>query len=79
MSTALTGGKKTALCRYFTNTGTCSYGDDCQFLHSTFPPQSIPNTLINGYGQENELLISKDSEGLYNKVLMTINLAEMSN
>ena len=27
-------GKKRPLCRYFSTTGTCFYGDGCQFIHS---------------------------------------------
>ena len=27
-------GKKRALCRYFASTGTCFYGDGCQFTHA---------------------------------------------
>lgn len=33
MNSAPPGTKKTALCRYFISTGSCVYGDDCQFLH----------------------------------------------
>lgn len=65
MSSALTGGKKPALCRYFTSTGSCSYGDDCQFLHSGYQQQPIQNTFLNGYVQDNEPLTIKDTEGVF--------------
>ncbi|XP_014671544.1 PREDICTED: PAB-dependent poly(A)-specific ribonuclease subunit PAN3-like [Priapulus caudatus] len=33
MNSTTTGVKKPGICRYFASTGTCFYGDDCQFLH----------------------------------------------
>lgn len=68
------GGKKPSLCRYFTSTGSCSFGDDCQFLHSTGGfPQPVQNTLLNGFVAENEPLNQKDAEGVLNtKVIFMI-------
>ena len=34
---------KKPVCRYFMNTGTCFYGDDCSFLHEKDGQQSIAN------------------------------------
>ena len=33
MNSTINPVRKAALCRYFVNSGTCFYGDDCQFLH----------------------------------------------
>lgn len=33
MNLATTGLKKPGVCRYFASTGTCFYGEECQFLH----------------------------------------------
>ncbi|XP_064636086.1 PAN2-PAN3 deadenylation complex subunit pan3-like isoform X2 [Lineus longissimus] len=33
MNSAVPGPKRPAPCRYFFNSGTCFYGDECQFLH----------------------------------------------
>ncbi len=35
MNSVANTGKKPALCRYFVSSGTCFYGEDCQFLHSS--------------------------------------------
>lgn len=35
----LTSSRKTVVCRYFAASGTCFYGNDCQFLHSALPHQ----------------------------------------
>ncbi|XP_069129497.1 PAN2-PAN3 deadenylation complex subunit pan3-like isoform X1 [Argopecten irradians] len=33
MTSGVSGGKKPTLCRYYLNTGSCIYGDECQFFH----------------------------------------------
>lgn len=33
MASVVSGPKKPTLCRYFLSSGSCVYGDDCQFLH----------------------------------------------
>lgn len=54
MTSAVPGGKKAAPCRYFISTGSCSYGEECQFLHQNphaFQQQqqsNLPNSFLNG-------------------------------
>lgn len=69
MSSAVPGGKK-ALCRYFMSKGTCTYGDECQFLHQNphafqqQPQQTIPNSFLNGPPLQNGPTNSADNLGL---------------
>ena len=50
------------ICRYFAATGSCYYGDQCNFLHTHFPNRSLP-TEPGGNGTGNPLyeLESKES------------------
>lgn len=43
--------RKPVVCRYFAASGTCFYGNDCQFLHSSFPRSNMSPTfpLMNPY------------------------------
>jgi len=47
MSFAVSGGKKVAPCRFFLQTGTCNFGDDCQFLHHN-PGVGFQKQFTNG-------------------------------
>lgn len=42
MNGALGGPKRTAICRYFATGGTCFYGSECQFLHSSPASSDLP-------------------------------------
>ena len=37
-------GKKPVVCRYFAASGTCFYGNDCQFLHHSVSRSSVSPT-----------------------------------
>ena len=43
--------RKPVVCRYFAASGTCFYGNDCQFLHSSFPRSNMSPTfpLMSSY------------------------------
>ena len=45
--------KKSAICRYFASSGTCYYGDNCQFLHSTDALKNPPQVNKPSNGQLN--------------------------
>lgn len=45
--------KKSVTCRYFAASGTCFYGEDCQFLHTT-----IKSSRMSQYGVPNLSTIS---------------------
>lgn len=51
------GGKKSTPCRFFLQTGTCNFGDDCQFLHHN-PSVEFQKQLVNGPLQEKQGAIS---------------------
>ncbi|XP_067663719.1 PAN2-PAN3 deadenylation complex subunit pan3-like [Haliotis asinina] len=51
MTSAVPPGKKAALCRYYLNTGSCIYGDECQFLHQA--PPGMQNSYSNGPSSSN--------------------------
>ncbi|KAL5011536.1 hypothetical protein ScPMuIL_010087 [Solemya velum] len=59
MTSAVPGTKKTALCRYFVNTGSCIYGDECQFLHQNpgpgcldIPQKHFPNGSVSSHDNQ---------------------------
>lgn len=59
MTSAVPGTKKTALCRYFINTGSCIYGDECQFLHQNpgpgcldIPQKHFPNGSVSSHDNQ---------------------------
>lgn len=52
MTSAAPAGRKPTLCRFFVNTRSCVYGDECQFLHQSpdtmsgvHPPAAYPSSL----------------------------------
>ncbi|XP_064608976.1 PAN2-PAN3 deadenylation complex subunit pan3-like isoform X2 [Liolophura sinensis] len=52
MTSAAPAGRKPALCRFFVNTRSCVYGEECQFLHQNpdmmsgvHPPAAYPSSL----------------------------------
>ncbi|XP_041356665.1 PAN2-PAN3 deadenylation complex subunit pan3-like isoform X2 [Gigantopelta aegis] len=59
MANAVPPGKKPALCRYFLSSGSCIYGDECQFLHQS---HGLQNSFANGPTTVNE----KQGEALPN-------------
>ncbi|XP_076318798.1 poly(A) specific ribonuclease subunit PAN3 isoform X2 [Tachypleus tridentatus] len=50
-------GRKTTICRYFATSGTCFYGNDCQFMHAN--PNIVPNDL--SLSQTRTLVVSQPS------------------
>ena len=54
MSAASVPQKKSALCRYFASSGTCFYGDNCQFTHAgdtnQFPPEKLTRDITGKFG-----------------------------
>ena len=57
MNTSTSGVKKPALCRYFVASGTCFYGNDCQFLHANLNSSSA--ALSEGIGGRGAGLITE--------------------
>ncbi|XP_076321729.1 PAN2-PAN3 deadenylation complex subunit pan3-like isoform X2 [Tachypleus tridentatus] len=43
--------RKTNICRYFVTSGTCFYGDECQFLHTKLNPSVLPTEIGLTEGQ----------------------------
>ena len=58
MNSAPTPVKKSALCRYYANSGTCFYGDDCQFLHEDSRVRKV-----DGVNPSSNLLDANDAPG----------------
>ncbi|XP_064482254.1 PAN2-PAN3 deadenylation complex subunit Pan3-like isoform X2 [Ornithodoros turicata] len=46
MNGTLGGPKRTAICRYFATGGTCFYGSECQFLHSSPASSDQPPVMV---------------------------------
>ncbi len=44
MDDVVSHSRKPVVCRYFAASGTCFYGNDCQFLHNSIPRSSISPT-----------------------------------
>ena len=66
MTSAAPIGKKPALCRYFMSSGSCVYGEDCQFLHQSPVAfqQNFQNTFLNGPPQHNGPIALPDNPGM---------------
>ena len=68
MTSVVPGGKKPAICRYFLSSGSCSFGDECQFLHQTslgFQPQNIHTSFANGTNSSNSPVNTPEYLGLF--------------
>jgi hypothetical protein len=44
MDDIVSHSRKPVVCRYFAASGTCFYGNDCQFLHNSVPRSSVSPT-----------------------------------
>ncbi|XP_052793703.1 PAN2-PAN3 deadenylation complex subunit pan3-like isoform X2 [Mya arenaria] len=67
MTSVVHGGKKPALCRYFVTTGSCSFGDECQFLHQSpvsFQPANFQNSFTNGTNLTNSPINTPETVGM---------------
>ena len=65
MTSAAPIGKKSALCRYFMSSGSCVYGEDCQFLHQNpIAFQNFQSTFLNGPPQQNGPISLPDNSGM---------------
>lgn len=81
MTSAAPIGKKPALCRYFMSSGSCVYGEDCQFLHQSPVAfqQNFQNTFLNGPPQHNGPIALPDNPELTEPPLGTNNPPPGSN